>query len=399
MPTSRMVSSMPGIDFSAPERTETNSGARGSPNRCFVADSSQPIPAVTPLRMAFVAASSPAMTPAQRLVGSTKAGGTCRRSPIIRASSAAFDPTCAAEDRARRTALTDEDRFVIPGDHAESPCNMRSRSDIAAWASRSVVSSSARAISRPRTKVRVSPSSARRGSRLPSPDGASDPMIAPIAARSAASASRSPAITASTHCSAKSASARLPSGNLRWRLQSRSPDRAAQSFAIRGELGKRRAEPVGAIVLRRKTDEKRGLVEAIGRVLDLIDQATAMRSRCELGRTSPVRRRSADRTCPRSAWLAAPSDLRSAALTSRPGSKAVSIMPASIRVRPRWRRTTARSSLSAVSRRCRQVGLDFVADQPGSSVRPSDLRSRRCRTLRRNDAHSFSPSALSSGTP
>ena len=96
MPTLRTVSSMPGIDFSAPERTETNSGVRASPSRRLVAASSQPIPATTPLRIAFVASSSPAMMPAQSEVGRTKAGGTGRRSAFSRASSAAFDPTCLA---------------------------------------------------------------------------------------------------------------------------------------------------------------------------------------------------------------------------------------------------------------------------------------------------------------
>ena len=80
MPTSRIVSIIPGIDFSAPERTETNSGARASPRRRSIACSSQPMPATSPLRIAFIAVSSPATTPAQRLVGRTKAGGTGKRS-------------------------------------------------------------------------------------------------------------------------------------------------------------------------------------------------------------------------------------------------------------------------------------------------------------------------------
>ncbi len=80
MPTLRIVSIIPGIDRSAPDRTETNSGARASPRRRFVVCSSQPIPATSPLCNAFIAFSSPATTPAQRLVGMTKAGGTGRRS-------------------------------------------------------------------------------------------------------------------------------------------------------------------------------------------------------------------------------------------------------------------------------------------------------------------------------
>ena len=284
MPTSRMVSSMPGIDFSAPERTETNSGARGSPNRCSVAAS----------KPADSCGHASAQGFGRRFVAGDDARAEARRQHESRRHVQAkpdhprqfrrFRSDMRRRRRARRTALTDEDRFVIPGDHAESPCNMRSRSDIAAWASRSVVSSSARAISRPRTEVRASPSSARRGSRPPSlarrfrshdcADRGSLRRVGLALARD----HRIDALQRKVSVNA------LAVGNQRWRLQSRSPDEP-RSPSRSGQLGKRRAEPVGAIVLRRKTDQKCGLIEG-NRSRSRPDRPTAaMRSRCEFGRT------------------------------------------------------------------------------------------------------------------
>ena len=50
-----------------------------------------------PFRIAFIARPRRRRRRAQSVVGRTKAGGTGRRSALIRASSAAFEPTCAAD--------------------------------------------------------------------------------------------------------------------------------------------------------------------------------------------------------------------------------------------------------------------------------------------------------------
>ena len=259
--------------------------------------------------------SSPATTPAQSEVGRTKAGGTGRRSALNRASSAAFDPTCAARI-GPSAARADEDGFEILGAHADSPCKTRLRSDIAAWASRSVASSSVRAISRPSTRTRASAprpasSPARYGGAL---------MIAPIAARSAVSAPRSASSTASSIARRRRRRARLPSGICSARF-----DGAHQFGGAIGARSRRapRAAPrgVGGFVLGRETDEKCRLVEAVGCVLDLIDQRQQARPRRARARKFRAPRPSGDRPCSSSAWRAGRATCARPASPGRPARR------------------------------------------------------------------------------
>jgi hypothetical protein len=96
-PTLSTVSNIPGIDRAAPERTDTNSGRRRSPNSVPVAVSRKAIPSVRP-SVSFCLAWDSALTiAAQSLTGSTNAGGTGRPSAAMRARFAAFAPTVSAE--------------------------------------------------------------------------------------------------------------------------------------------------------------------------------------------------------------------------------------------------------------------------------------------------------------
>ena len=87
-----MVANMPGMDFAAPERTETRSGARSPPRRRPVASSNRAIPSRSPWSSAVRACGSFRLTGAQSSVGNTNAGGTFKPSRFICQISAAFDP-------------------------------------------------------------------------------------------------------------------------------------------------------------------------------------------------------------------------------------------------------------------------------------------------------------------
>jgi len=96
-PTLSTVSNIPGIDRAAPERTDTKSGRHRSPNRRPVVFSRNSIPSVRPSARLRMADASPFTVAAQRLIGSTKAGGTGSPSAATRARLAAFPPTMSTE--------------------------------------------------------------------------------------------------------------------------------------------------------------------------------------------------------------------------------------------------------------------------------------------------------------
>ena len=96
-PTLRTVSSIPGMDWAALERTDTSNGRRRSPNRLVVACSRKLTPSVRPSISICLASASLRTIASQSSIGKTKAGGTGSPSAAIRARFAAFAPMVSAE--------------------------------------------------------------------------------------------------------------------------------------------------------------------------------------------------------------------------------------------------------------------------------------------------------------
>src|SRR3974390_989956 len=98
-PTLSTVSSIPGIERAAPDRTDTSNGRRRSPNSLRVVASRNSIPSARPSANFSIARPSPLTMAAHRSTGSTKAGGTGRPRAVMRARLAALAPTTSAECR------------------------------------------------------------------------------------------------------------------------------------------------------------------------------------------------------------------------------------------------------------------------------------------------------------
>src|SRR3974390_786561 len=95
-PTLSTVSSIPGIERAAPDRTDTSNGRRRSPNSLRVVASRNSIPSAKPSANFSIARPSPLTMAAHRSTGSTKAGGTGRPRAVMRARLAALAPTTSA---------------------------------------------------------------------------------------------------------------------------------------------------------------------------------------------------------------------------------------------------------------------------------------------------------------
>src|SRR4029079_12822578 len=91
-PTSSTLSSMPGIERAAPERTDTSKGLRRWPKRNPVASSRNAIPSLRQVTKVRSASLSPALMAAPSAIGNTKAGGTGRPSSATRARIDALAP-------------------------------------------------------------------------------------------------------------------------------------------------------------------------------------------------------------------------------------------------------------------------------------------------------------------
>ena len=144
-PTSSTVSSIPGIDRAAPERTETSSGRRRSPNRLPVAFSRNSMPSVNPSVRSCLRPDRP-HDRGTELDRQHEGGGTGRPSAAMRARLAALAPTARPNIvRSIRPQCARSAWPLLLGERSASTC---SRKRCPKPANRSVARSSARASSR-----------------------------------------------------------------------------------------------------------------------------------------------------------------------------------------------------------------------------------------------------------